>query len=102
MTGWGWVALTVVVFCGGFTGVVVASLVVEEVRHRRAMADQRSTRRIVRVLASGYKPGGVIKGPEGPSETSTPVQVSEGRGTQVRPGETPSQAMGRLLDGTDL
>lgn len=100
MTGWGWVALTVVVFCGGFTGAVVASLVVEEVRHRRSMADQR--RRFHSKLASGYKPGGVIKGPEGPSETSTPVQVSEGRGTWVRPGETPSQAMGRLLDGTDV
>lgn len=46
--------------------------------------------------------GGRLQGLGGPSEAPGVFQRASGRGTPVRPGETPSQAMGRLLGGTDV
>lgn len=46
--------------------------------------------------------GGRLQGLGGPSEAPGVFQRASGRGTPVRPGETPSEAVDRLMDGTDL
>jgi hypothetical protein len=48
------------------------------------------------------RPTGGTMPPHRPDSDTVPALLSEGRYTTLRPGETPSEAMGRLLAGEDL